>query len=425
MRNEWTDDDKKTVQNMPPVFGTPADEPLNPAVPTRLNNTPIRSTPTYYNDGLRPPMPPSPARERMRRRRVRSRSNEWAWVIIAGSLLSVVVLMSMSVFLLLRASQQKVPVMPTAVIDIPTPVDARGSGKSGTLVTGQRVTLEDGRSITLTPWDGKSRFTVVLVGLDRRPNETGLSYRTDTMMLISIDPNSRKIGVLSIPRDLFVEVPGYSELQRINTPLVLGELRQIGFGPQLMMQTVQYNLGIRVHEYIAVDFNTFTTLVDAIGGVDINVPYNINDPFYPDMNYGYDPFVIKAGQQHLDGKTALKYARTRHGDNDFQRAERQQQVIYAIRERILNLNMLPQLIIQAPTLWSKLSDNVSTGLTLDQAIQLAWYLKDIPSKNIHTGIIDANYTSNYTTKQGAAVLVPDRAKLGPLMVQVFGDNYSQ
>src|SRR5262249_25002329 len=265
-----------------------------------------------------------------------------------------------------------------------------------------------------------SRFTVLVVGLDRRPGETGLAYRTDTMMLVSLDPASHSLGILSIPRDLYVDVPGYNDLQRVNSPMVLGELGQPGYGPELMMQTVQYNLGIRVHDYVAIDFNTFISVIDAIGGVDINVPYTISDPQYPDMYYGYDPFYIRAGLQHLDGKTALKYARTRHGDNDFQRAQRQQQVLYAIRDKVLKLDMLPQLIIQAPTLWNDVSTGVSTGLTFDQIIQLVLYLKDIPSENIKTGVIDENYTTGYTTSQGAAVLVPDRARLGPLMVSVFG-----
>lgn len=360
----------------------------------------------------------------MRRRRVKGHNGgEWAWVVIAGTLLSVVVIISMSAFIMLRAASTEEEVLPTAVVDLPTPVDARSA--LGGSTAGQQLTLSDGRSIILTPWDGITRFTVLLMGLDRRPGESGLAYRTDTIMLASIDPATKSIGVLSIPRDLYVEVPGYSELQRINSPMVLGELRQPGYGPQLMMQTAQYNLGIRIHDYVTVDFNTFTTLIDTIGGVDINVPIAISDPLYPNMNFGYDPLYIQAGLQHMDGTLALKYARTRHGDSDFQRAERQQQVLYAVRDKVLNLDMLPQLIVQSPSLWGQLSQNISTGLSLDQLIQLAWYLKDIPGGNIKTGVIDERYSIFYTTSQGASVLIPDRSRLGNLMVEVFGENYSQ
>jgi anionic cell wall polymer biosynthesis LytR-Cps2A-Psr (LCP) family protein len=143
------------------------------------------------------------------------------------------------------------------------------------------------------------------------------------------------------------------------------------------------------------------------------------------MNYGYDPFYIRAGLQQLDGLTALKYARTRHGDNDFQRAQRQQLVIYAIRDKLLSADILPQLIVNSPSLWATFSQGVYTGLSLEQIIQLALYVKDVPAEHIHTGVIDERYTMNYSTPQGAAVLVPNRAILGDLMVDVFGPNYSE
>jgi LCP family protein required for cell wall assembly len=351
------------------------------------------------------------------------RGGEWAWVVVAIAMLGVVIVVSMSISLVLRVSQTDQEVIPTAVAVLPTPVDARADFTS--LAGSQQIVLNDGRSFVLTPWNGTSRFTVLVMGLDRRPGESGLAYRTDTMMLISLDPASQSIGVLSIPRDLYVEVPGYSQLQRVNTPMVLGELRQPDYGPQLAMQTVQYNLGIRVHDYIAVDFNSFVKLIDSIGGLEIDIPYNVSDPLYPDMNYGYDPFYIRAGLQTLDGQTALKYARTRHGDNDFQRAQRQQLVMYAIRDQLLDADRLPQLIVQSPSLWASLQDGVYTGLTLDQAIQLGLYLKDLPLENIRTGVVNEAYTVNYTTPGGAQVLVPDRARLGTLMVQVFGQNYSE
>ncbi len=375
----------------------------------------------YPSDPVIPPPPAriseSSARQRNRKRRVRSefRGGEWAWVVIAVAVLGVVITLSMSVSLLVRASQEQQEVIPTASAILPTVV---GSNPA------QQVILNDGSSMDITPWNGTSRFTMLLMGLDRRPDETGLAYRTDTMLLVSIDPATNTMGILSIPRDLYVDVEGY-DLQRVNSSMVLGEMRQPGYGPTLTMQTVQNNLGIRVHDYLAADFQAFANFVDMIGGIDIEIPYNISDPLYPDMNYGYDPFYIKAGLQHLDGGTALKYARTRHGDNDFQRAYRQQLVIAAIRERLTDPNLVPQLIVNSPSMWATLSDGVYTGLTLDQIIQLALYVKDIPAENMRTGVINEGYVMDYSTPQGASVLVPDRAKLGDLMVEVFGENYSQ
>jgi LCP family protein required for cell wall assembly len=266
---------------------------------------------------------------------------------------------------------------------------------------------------------------VLVMGLDRRPGEEGLAYRTDTMMLISLDRDTNSLGILSIPRDLYVEVPGYSQLQRINSAMVLGELQQPNYGPTLAMQTVQYNFGIRVHNFIAMDFQAVTDIVDVLGGVDLEVPYDIVDYEYPDMNFGYDPLILRAGLQHLDGATALKFARTRHGDNDFERARRQQLVLYALRDRVLNLNMLPQLVVQSPSLLGALADNVYTGLTLDQIIQIAFTLKDVPTDQIRQGVVDNSYTMPYTTTEGAQVLVPRREQLARLLSDTFGPDYGQ
>ena len=366
----------------------------------------------------------SGARERARRRRVRSRrSFEWAWVVVAVALLGIVIVVSLMASLLLRVRRTQQEVLPTAVAVLQSPSDARSGFASAGSESDEPILLSDGTSFKPTPWNGVSRFTVLVMGLDRRPGETGLAYRTDTLMLASIDPQSNGIGILSIPRDLYVEVPGIQYLQRVNTPMVLGELQQPGYGPRLAMQTVEYNLGMRVHDYLAVDFNSFVRLINAIGGLEIDVPESIRDPFYPDMNFGYSPFYISAGLQVLDGQTALKYARTRHGDNDFQRAERQQAVMYAIRDKLLDPAHLPELVIQSPGLWAALQDGIYTDLTLEQSLQLALYLKDIPGGNVRTGVIDDRYAIDYTTPEGAQVLVPDRERLSELLIHVFGANY--
>ncbi len=261
-------------------------------------------------------------------------------------------------------------------------------------------------------WQGTDRVTVLLLGADTRPVDRGsLPPRTDSMMLLMLDPQLKVASVLSIPRDLYFDIPGYG-LNRVNTAYVWG-------GGPLAIETVQYNLGIRVNYYILVEFDAFVTLVDEIGGIDVYVAQDIYDPTYPDMNYGYDPFYISAGQHHLDGVTALKYARTRHGDTDFNRARRQQDILFAIRDRILRLDMLPTLIDRAPTLYATLSDSIVTNMTLDQMISLASLAQDIPRESIRTGVIDANYTVGYVTPEGAQVLIPDRARIGDLLESVF------
>jgi LCP family protein required for cell wall assembly len=381
-----------------------------------------------------PPPPPSISREsaarvRARRRRSRkTRGTEWAWVIVAGALFFIVIIIGMSGVLLIQNGGLEQEIIPTATLNVamlPPPVDLRGVGDPGASSNGDLIVLEDGTEIELKKWDAESRFTILFMGVDRRPGDSSIAHLTDTMMLISIDPRTNSIGVLSIPRDLYVQVPGYSELQRINTPMVLGEIRQPGLGPSLAMQTVQYNLGIRVNEYVLMDFQAAIDLVNAIGGIEVTTDYTINDTYYPDMYYGYDPFYLAAGTHQLNGETALKFARTRHGDNDLERARRQQQVLYAVRDRVLSFDMIPNLIIQAPTLLTSLDDNFYTGLSLQEMIELALFAKDVAPENIITNVIDYGYVSNYTTARGDQVLIPNRNALGSLMVETFGADYSQ
>jgi LCP family protein required for cell wall assembly len=212
-------------------------------------------------------------------------------------------------------------------------------------------------------WQGKDRVTILVMGIDARPDEAGYRTRTDTMILAMIDPATKRASMLSIPRDLYVEIPGKG-LERVNSAYVYG-------GGPLAVQTIEYNLGIPIDYYVVVDFKVFITLVDEIDGIDLYVPKEINDPTYPDEYYGYDPFYMPAGMQHMDGETALKYARTRKGDNDYERARRQQAVIMAIREKILTFKMLPTLIEKAPTLSAALADSVRTDMTLEEMIALA------------------------------------------------------
>lgn len=270
---------------------------------------------------------------------------------------------------------------------------------------------------TSSPSPETERKNILIMGIDRRPGEPFIS-RTDTMMLASIDPETDEISILSIPRDLYVVIPGRGQ-ERINTAFVYGSAgNNPAGGAQLAMQTVEYNLGVPVHEYVLVDFSAVTKGIDAIGGIDINVPYEIYDPTFPNMDYGYDPLYIPAGLQHMDGATALKYARTRHQDNDFQRAHRQQQVIMAVRQKVLGLG-LPELLRQAPFLYQQINNGIRTDLSLDEIIGLATATAGISSENIRTEVLDQNYVMSYRTPEGASVLVPLNEQIAPLIEELF------
>jgi LCP family protein required for cell wall assembly len=267
-------------------------------------------------------------------------------------------------------------------------------------------------------WNGKERVNILVLGVDQRPGESE-PWRTDTMLVVSVDPESKSAGMLSIPRDLWVEIPGYG-MDRINTAYVYGDLNKVpGGGPALAKKTVQYNLGEPIHYYVRVNFSAFQQVIDLIGGVDVYVEQEINDPLYPDMNYGYDPLRIAAGWQHMDGALALKYARTRHGSSDFDRMRRQQQVMLAVRDKVTNLGLLPKLLPRAHDLAKTLGNSIQTDLTLDQLLRLAQLGSEIDRARIRTAAIDETMTSSWTTPQGAMVLLPDRTKMAVLHNLIF------
>ena len=273
---------------------------------------------------------------------------------------------------------------------------------------------------TIEAFEDTNRVNILLMGIDRRPGEPFIS-RTDSMMIISLNQEEETISILSVPRDLYVVIPGRGR-DRINTAFVYGasDGNPVN-GATLSMQTIEYNLGVNLDHYILVDFAAVINGVNAIGGIDVNVPFNISDPTYPDMNYGYDPLFIPAGLQHFDGTLALKYARTRHADSDFGRAQRQQQVVLAIRDKLLSMGV-GQLILQAPTLWQQVEQGIRSDLSLNQLSQLGMLASDIPSESIRNEVLNQTYVSNHTTETGAQVLILNNEQAAALIESLFYDN---
>ena len=264
--------------------------------------------------------------------------------------------------------------------------------------------------------------TVLLLGTDRRSLD-GNSSNTDTVMLLHLDPNTQRIAILSVPRDLYVDIPGH-EQSRINTAYAWGEQDGRG-GLLLAAQTVSATLGIPVQHAVLLDFQAFVTLVDAIGGVDVDVPYAISDPTYPDSGIGYDPFYLAAGQHHLDGAMALKYARTRATPGgDFDRTARQRQLVAAARDQITRLELLPDLITQSPQLWAGLQNTLETDLTLGEIVDLTVTAARIPADRITMSSLDQGSTISWTTPSGAQVLIPDQAAIESLLADLFAPPHT-
>ncbi len=296
--------------------------------------------------------------------------------------------------------------LPGISIDLtPTPGAEQG------VLTNAETPLQGVEGPTPQPWDGASRVTVLVMGLDYRDWQAGEGPpRTDTMMLLTIDPLAQTAGMLSVPRDLWVSIPGF-KYGKINTAYQLGEAYELpGGGQELAMKTVSEFIGVPIDFYAQVDFGAFIKFIDEIGGVKLDV----TEPITVDL-LGDDTFKkLKPGRQVLTGEIALAYARARKTEGgDFDRAERQQQVIMAIRDRLIDFKLLPTLISKAPVLYQELSSGIHTNLTLDQVIRLAWTAQQIPEENIKKGIIGTTHVNFVKTPDGLDALkpLPDQIRL--------------
>jgi LCP family protein required for cell wall assembly len=268
------------------------------------------------------------------------------------------------------------------------------------------------------------RVNILVLGIDQRPGEP-IACRTDTMILVSVNPKDMTASLLSIPRDLWVPIrhPKHPE-DRINTAHYWGEVENYpGGGPELAKDTVQYNFGVPVHYYLRINFSGFEQIIDRIGGIEIDVPVTIHDTLYPAPDLSYMTFHIDAGRQFLDGATALKYARTRQGggDGDFTRMQRQQQVILAIRDRVLSLPNLPQLLPQLPQLYRDMGDSIETDIPPQMMFTLAMWGQRIKGESIRMETIDRRMTYDFWTNDGRLVLAYDREKARPIVESLFTD----
>lgn len=267
------------------------------------------------------------------------------------------------------------------------------------------------------PWDGAERVTILILGLDYRDFEGGGPARSDTMILLTVDPAAKTAGMLSIPRDLWAVIPGFSP-NKINTAHYFGDLYKIpGGGPELAMRTVEQTIGVPIDFYARIDFEAFVRFIDLIGGVKLNVPTAITvDPLGADTN----PKNLKPGVQVLPGAVALAYARERHAEGgDFGRAERQQQVILGIRNRILEFDLLPGLIANSAQLFAELSSGIQTNLRLDDAITLAVLATQIDSTSIQRAVIGEDQIVYGRSPDDLAILIPIPDKIRELRDLVF------
>jgi polyisoprenyl-teichoic acid--peptidoglycan teichoic acid transferase len=301
-----------------------------------------------------------------------------------------------------------IPVV-AAATSIPTAIAVAG----GPTTTAPIAATADA-SNNVPMWSDPKRVTVLLLGIDQRPQEAG-PFRTDTLILLSLDPITKTGVMLSIPRDVYTKIPGFAapiSPNRINTANFIGDSQEYpGGGPALAVKTVEGLLGIPIDRYVMVNFKAFNLVVEALGPVTVCPTERIFDASYPDTDtYGVITVEFQPGCQALDAVKLLQYARVRHNaGDDFGRAQRQQEVIRAVKDKALSLGGISALLGQALPLWEALAGNIRTDFTFDELVQLASLAQDVTDirsavLNIRSGGQGELLTS--TLPSGEQVLVP-------------------
>ena len=252
---------------------------------------------------------------------------------------------------------------------------------------------------------------VLIMGADR---SEGVPGRTDGMMIAVFDYAANRVGVISIPRDLYVDIPGL-EPGRINTVLRAGT-RSLGRekGAALVKSVVRKTLGISIDYTVAADFAGFVAAVDALGGVTVDVQCPIEDCFWTGGET-CELFSLAAGSHHIDGKTALLFVRSRHGRTDLDRGRRQQAVLMGLKRRLIR----PSTVLALPKLVAELRQYVDTDVPLDAVLRMGTLLRNAGPERIHGLILKSPIVESVVTPDKKSVLVLN----GPLWQRALSELY--
>jgi polyisoprenyl-teichoic acid--peptidoglycan teichoic acid transferase len=262
--------------------------------------------------------------------------------------------------------------------------------------------------------EAEDRINVLLLGMGGAGHDG--PYLSDTMILVSIKPSTKKVSMVSIPRDLLVEIPGFG-YWKINNSNAFGEQKDPGNGGTLAKEVVSKTFDIPVHYYVRIDFAGFEKIIDEIGGIKVQIDRSFTDYQYPTEDHKYQVIAFEEGRQTMDGETALKFTRSRHGNNgegsDFARSQRQQKVLQAFKQRLLSYDFLLN-PTKIKKLSKTLSEHIRTDLELWETIKLAQLTKEADTENIITQVLDDSPNGNLYASivNEAYVLIPK------------GDNFS-
>ncbi len=245
---------------------------------------------------------------------------------------------------------------------------------------------------------------VLILGLDSRGPEGALA-RSDAILIMGLPQGSARLGLLSIPRDLFIPAPGFG-LQRVNVIHVLGEQQAAGGGMRLTAESISGAFDMPIDRVIRLDFRAFEALIDALGGVNVYVERTFTDFQYPTDNFGTQVVTFTEGWTLMDGATALKYARTRSMDDDFRRAARQQEVFRAVAVRLINPLTWPAVL----RVWN---EYVQTDISVGDLMLLA------PAVLLRGGSIEQLVIDRDYIVPGPSGAQPNYDRLGPFLDRYF------
>jgi LCP family protein required for cell wall assembly/PAS domain S-box-containing protein len=256
---------------------------------------------------------------------------------------------------------------------------------------------------------------IVVLGSDQRPDWT--EWHTDAVHIVSVQREQGVVSVLSIPRDLYVYIPGVDKMSRINFADYWGEAYGYeGGGPALVRDTLMYNLGIRADHFVRTNFDGLIGIVDTMGGIDIPVHCGISDHWpYPDENGEYPILEMEPGVQHMDGETALWYSRSRMTTSTFSREGRQQQVLQALWHEIRAEITLAHI----PDLWEQGREMVVTDMTLPEIVELAPLALALEDQNVRFYSIGRDEVEPWTTPYGGAVFLPQWEAIQPIVAEAM------
>ncbi|RLC58979.1 MAG: hypothetical protein DRI30_01635 [Chloroflexi bacterium] len=274
------------------------------------------------------------------------------------------------------------------------------------------------------------RINILLLGLDQRLDDASDEpYRTDSVVIFTIDPFAKTAGAFSIPRDTLVDIPdgngGIYARARINVAYEMGEYTTLkgypGGGPQLAMDTIDYNFGIPIDYYVVMNWVSFIDIIDELGGIDVPIERYAYDPAYADCSFCSNVYPVEfvPGTEHMDGLRALAYARIRKSDDDFKRIERQQAVMQAVARKALTLDLFD--VGKAKSLYDQYTQSVRTNIPAIKIPGLALLATQVGLDDLRT-VSAAAATYPCADCGPAAVLSWDPVKFEELKAQVFSDS---